>query len=131
MSIVVEFSQDDLRRGEIIDPDWYRVLITGIESAVSRDGQSTNYNVKATIVKNASNGDLKYAGYPAPFWNFNSKAMGFSQGYFKAFGLELNANTRYDLEYGVGRELDVMIENDTYQGRLKNSINHKYRQPKD
>jgi hypothetical protein len=130
MSIPVEFSQDDLRRGELIDPDWYRVLITSVEPAVSKDGGSTNYNLKGTIIKNASNGDEKYNGYPAPHWNFNSKAMGFAQGYFKALGLELEAGKRYDLEYGVNKELDVMIENDQFQGRMVNRINHKYRAPK-
>ena len=33
-------------------------------------------------------------------------------------------------DYTAGHEIDVFVENDTYQGRLVNRVNHKYRAPK-
>lgn len=126
----IEFSADDLRRGELIEPDFYEVNISSVEAGQSKDGNSTNYLVKGTIVKNDSNGDLKYAGYPCPYWNFNSKAPGFTQGYFKALGVELKAGQKYDLEYGVGKNIVIFIENNEYAGTMRNGVKHQYRAPR-
>ena len=131
MCIPVSFSPEDLKRGQVFEPDWYRVHINSIEAATSKDGGSTNYLVKGVVLKNASNGNEKYKDYPTPYWNFNSKAMGFTQGFFRALGVEIEAGVRYDLEAMSGKDIDVMIENDTYNGALVNRINHKYRAPKD
>lgn len=132
MGIAVKFSADDLKRSEVIDPDWYRVHINSVTAKPSKDQGSINYLVDGTILFNASNGDKKYANYKTPRWSFNSKAMGFTQGYFKALngGQALAADQEYDLEYGVGKEIDVMIENGEYNGALQSQINNKYRAPK-
>jgi hypothetical protein len=60
-------------------------------------------------------------------WNFNSKAVGFAVGFLQAFGVEVKAGMRFDLKSAEKRELDVFVENDQYQGRLVNRVNHKYR----
>lgn len=126
---VVEFSQRDLMRGKVITPAWYRVKIETVGEApakASEKGPSTNYPVEATIQFNGDTGDVEFAGMPLD-WNFNSKAVGFAVGYLQAFGVEVKAGTRFDLKSSEGREVDVFVENDTYQGRLVNRVNHKYR----
>ena len=129
---MIQFSQRDLLKGQVIEPAWYRVKIDSVGEAPAKQsekGPSTNYPVEATIMFNGDTGDTKYAGFPID-WNFNSKAIGFSVGFLSAFGVEVKANTRFNLKSAEGRELDVYIENDTYQGRVVNRVNHKYRAPK-
>ncbi len=129
---VISFSDRDLLRGKVITPGWYRVRIESVGEApakASEKGPSTNYPVEATILFNGDTGDLEFKGYPVD-WNFNSKAIGFAVGYLEAFGVEVKSGTRFDLKSSEGREVDVFIENDTYQNRLVNRVNHKYRKPR-
>lgn len=127
---VITFGERDILRGTVVEPAWYRVKIdsVGESPAAAQPGKtpSMNYPVEATVIRNADNGDTKFANVPVD-WNFNSKAIGFAVGFLQAFGVEVKANTRFDLKSAEGRELDVFIENDTYNGRLKNQVNHKYR----
>ena len=132
MPTVVQFSEKDLLRGKIITPGWYRVLINSVGEApakASEKGPSTNYPIEGTILFHGDTGDVEFKGTPID-WNFNSKAMGFAIGYFQAFGVEVKANTRFDLKASEGQQLDVFIENGEYQGRIVNRVNHKYRMPK-
>lgn len=129
MSPVVSFSDRDLLRGTVVTPDWYRVRIESVGEApakASEKGPSTNYPVEATILFNGNTGDRQFERVPLD-WNFNSKAIGFAVGFLQAFGVEVKAGTRFDLKSAEGRELDVFVENDTYQGRVVNRVNHKYR----
>lgn len=129
---VVSFSDRDLLRGKIVTPGWYRVKIQSVGEAPAKQsdkGPSTNYPVEATILFNGDTGDREFAGIPLD-WNFNSKAIGFAVGFLQAFGVEVKSGTRFDLKSAEERELDVFVENDTYQNRLVNRVNHKYRAPR-
>jgi len=129
---MISFSQRDLMRGKVIPPAWYRVKIESVGEApakASEKGPSTNYPVEGTILFNGDTGDTSQAGIPLD-WNFNSKAIGFAVGFLEAFGVEVKAGTRFNLKSAEGREVDVFVENDTYQGRVVNRVNHKYRKPK-
>ena len=126
---MIEFSERDLRRGVVYTPAWYTVRIESIGEApakASEKGPSTNYPVEATILRNADNGDEAFAGSPLD-WNFNSKAIGFAVGFLKAFDVDVKAGQRFDLNAAAGQEVDVYVENDTYNGRLVNRVNHQYR----
>ncbi len=133
MSTTVSFSQRDLLRGRVITPGWYRVRIDSVGESPAKPAEgktpSTNFPVEATVLFDGDTGNTEFANMPIE-WNFNSKAMGFSKGFFESFGVEVKADTRYDLKAAEGRELDVFIENDTYQGRPVNRVNHKYRTPR-
>lgn len=129
---IVSFSDRDLLRGKVVTPAWYRVRIDSVGEApakASEKGPSTNYPVEATILFNGDNGDKEFANVPLD-WNFNSKAIGFAVGFLESFGVTVKSNTRFDLKSAEGRELDVFVENDTYQNRLVNRVNHKYRAPR-
>lgn len=146
MSMHVEFTDRDLMRGILLPPAWYRVRIDSVTKKLSKDQQSTNYIVEVTVIQNADDGsttiketnpetgevkDKNIAG-AIVMWNFNSKAPGFMQGYFKALypGLELSSGERYDLEATQGKELEVLIENGEWNGAIVNRVNHKYRHAK-
>jgi hypothetical protein len=126
---VISFSQRDLLRGKIVTPAWYRVKVESVGEAPAKQsdkGPSTNYPVEATIMFNGDNGSIEYTGVPVD-WNFNSKAIGFAVGFLSSLGVEVKAGTRFDLKAAEGMEIDVFVENDTYQNRLVNRVNHKYR----
>lgn len=126
---IIEFGEKDLLRGKEVLPDWYRVHIDSIGEAPSKDGGSTNYPVEGTILFNATNGDKEFSGVPLT-WNFNSKAIGFAVGFLQSFGVNVEPGKRFELNSASGKEVDIFVENDTYQGRLVNRVNHKYRQPR-
>jgi len=126
---MINFSAKDLLRGKVVEPAWYRVKIDSVGEAPSKDGGSTNYPVEATIIRNADNGNEGFKDAPLD-WNFNSKAIGFAVGFLQAFGVEVKSGVRFDLANAAGKELDVFVENDTWQGRLVNRVNHKYRAPR-
>lgn len=133
-SPVIQFGERDINRGKPVDPAWYRVRIESVGEAPAKEAPgktpSTNYPVEGTIIRNADTGEETFSNVPLD-WNFNSKAIGFAVGFLQAFGVEVKANTRFDLKSAEGRELDVYVENDTYQGRLVNRVNHKYRAPQE
>lgn len=126
---VIQFSERDILRGKIVEPAWYRMRIDGVGEAPSKDGGSTNYPIEGTILFNGDTGSTEYAGVPVD-WNFNSKAIGFAVGFLRAFGVDIQAGKRVDLKAAEGRELDVFVENGTYQNRTVNRVEHKYREPK-
>lgn len=126
---IVEFSQRDLLRGKVVTPAWYRVLINSVGEApakASEKGPSTNYPVEATIKFNGDTGSTEFKDVPVD-WNFNSKAIGFAVGFLQSLGVDVQAGKRFDLKAAEGMEIDVFVENDTYQNRTVNRVNHKYR----
>ena len=133
MSTAVSFSDPDLLRGKIVTPAWYRVRIESVGEAPAKAAEgktpSTNYPVEGTILFDGDTGSTEFANVPID-WNFNSKAMGFAAGFLAAFGVDVKAGVRYDLKSAENRELDVFIENDTWNNRPKNQVNHKYRAPR-
>ncbi len=134
---IIEFSQKDLQRNRVITPGWYRAHIDSVgEWELSKNGTSQNCNLDGVIIKNADNGNEEFTGMPTPRWSFNDspKARGFIEGFLNALKVEINPtaekNVRIELKAAEGREIDVFIENETYEGRIVNRINHKYRTPK-
>lgn len=123
---IIQFGDRDLLRGKVVDPAWYVVNIDNVGEGPSKDGGSTNYPVEGTIVKNADSGDTTFANVPLD-WNFNSKAIGFAVGFLQAFGVDVKSGARFDLANAVGKQIEIFVENDTWQGRMVNRVNHKYR----
>ena len=124
-----QFSKKDLVSGKTYDPAWYRVRVESVSEEPSKDGQSTNFWVDGTVLFNADTGDRKFEDHPIR-WNFNSKWMAPATGFLIALGTpesELTPENRFNPQAAVGKELDVYIENNLYEGRLNNKVNHKYR----
>lgn len=128
---IVQITKRDLLRSTLVVPAWYRVRIDSYETKMAANGLSQNYMYEGSIIKNADTGDVKFAGVPTPFWLFNSKALGFTVDFWRALGYEVAEDMRFDFSANVGKELDVFIGNETYQGRLVNSVKtHQYRKPR-
>lgn len=137
----IQYSRKDLLRDKIVSPAWYRILIENVgEWTPSADKQSNNMVMEGVILFNADNGSKDFEGVPIGgmgTWSFNTKGIGFSLGLTKAVAPQLGLDPdKIDensvLEYKLleGKQVDVFVANDTYQGRVKNKVNHQYRAPK-
>lgn len=124
--VLIEFSNEDILRGKLVEPAWYRMKIGPTKTSLSKDGGSTNYEVEMTILRNADNGSTEYADVPVSA-RFNSKAKGFMVGFFAALGIEVGPGRPFNLGASEGKEIDTFIERNEYEGKLSNKINHKYR----
>jgi hypothetical protein len=124
----VEFTESDLLRSKVVTPAWYRLDLGLVsEWTPSKDQQSNNCTIEGTILGNADNGDAEFAGVPVTLqFNDKPKARGFIEGFLKALGVEVTAG-RFDLAAAQGKQVDAFIENETYEGRIRNRCNHKYR----
>lgn len=133
---MISFSEDDLLRDKIVSPGWYRVMIQRVgtkPSSGSNPETTTVWPIEGKIIRNADNGSEEFAGVPTPAgWNFNDnpRAKGFMIGFLKSLGADIKPGERVELSNAEGQEIEVFIENDTYEGRIVNRINHKYRPAK-
>lgn len=129
----IQFSEDDVKRGTIVTPAWYRVRVDNVlEKPAKAPSTNTNYWIEGEILFDAETGDKKFAGVPTPYvWLFTTGALGNAMGFVAAImGSTPELGKEYELKMAEGRELDVFIENEIYQGQMQNRINHKYRAPR-
>jgi hypothetical protein len=129
MPTFISFSASDLLRNKVVEPAWYVLDIQGHRTwSPTKDGQSNNCHFETVIEVNADNGSTEFAGVPIELqFNDKPKARGFIEGFLKALGVVIHDEARYDLEQAVTKKIEAFIENDTYNGRLVNRCNHKYR----
>ena len=126
MSPIVSFGEEEFLRGKIVAPAWYLMRIDEVTEKPSKAGDSTNYVIEGIILKNAQDDSTDYAGVPIT-WMFNSKAMGFMIGFLQSLGVDVKPGMRIELAAAQGKELQVYVENKTFEGRLLNAVNHKYK----
>jgi hypothetical protein len=125
----IQFSDEDMKRDAVVEPAWYVLNIQNHRTwSPTKDGQSNNCHYDTIIEKNADNGSVDFAGVPIVL-QFNDKpgATGFIKAFLRGLGVELQSKVRYDLNSAVGKKIEAFIENDTYNGRIVNRCNHKYR----
>lgn len=128
---LIEITATDLLRDKIVDPAWYRLKINSTgEWAPTKDGQSNNCIIECVVQFDADTGDATFAGVPISLM-FNDKpgARPFIMGYLRALGVNVEAG-RIDLAAADGADIDAYVENETFEGRVRNRVNHKYRAPK-
>ena len=129
---VVQISQDDINRSKIVTPGWYLVEITGATDSMSKDNMSVNTRITGKIISSADgNKSNQFAGVPLPYWNFNSKAPGFSVPFFEALGGDVKDGARFDFNDAVGKRMEVFIGNGTFNGQFQNQIAGQYRKAKE
>lgn len=129
MPTIVSFTDSDLLRNKIVPVSWYRLdLKTVSEWSPTKNGDSNNCVIEAVILKDADTGDDANAGVPVTLqFNDKPKARGFIEGFFRALGVDIQANSRYDMQSVAGKQVEAFVENEEYEGRIRNRVNHKYR----
>lgn len=126
---IISFTDSDLLRNKVVEPAWYVLDLDAHRTwTPTKDAQSNNCHFDCIIEKNAETGGTDFAGVPI-ILQFNDKpgARGFIEGFLRGLGVEITSGTRYDLNSAVGKKIEAFIENETYNGRLINRCNHKYR----
>lgn len=125
----IQFSASEMLRDSVVDPAWYVLNIDAHRTwTPTKAGDSNNCHFDCTIECNADDGSTTFSGVPIVL-QFNDKpaASGFIRGFLRALGVDIKPDTRYDLNAAVGQKIEAFIENDTWQGRMNNKANHKYR----
>lgn len=124
---MLDFSNDDLLRSQIVIPGWYLIELGEYEEKLSSAGDSTNMVFRdCKIIRNAEDGSDQFAGVPV-FVRFNTKAKGFIVGFLRAFGIEPRSGERYDLSAFSGRQIIAFIGNSEYQGNMQNNVESKFK----
>lgn len=128
---MVEFTESDLLRNKIVKPDWYRLELGEVsEWTPSKDKESNNCVIETIIAFNAENGDKEFSGVPITIqFNDKPKARGFIEGFLRALGVDVQVG-RFDLSAAKGKQIDAYVENKVWEGRISNTVNHKYRTPR-
>ena len=122
---IIQFAEKDLKRGIIVTPAWYRIKIDTTGEKLAKAGNSTNYLMEATVIRNADNGEEEFAGVPID-WNFNSKAPSFMVPFFTALGHEVTTDKRFNTDDAAGKIIDIFIKTGSWDGKPKNEVD-KYR----
>jgi len=126
---LVDVKDSDLLRDKILEPAWYLINIDKVNDwAPSKNGNSNNCLMECTVVKNADTDATEGVEGVPVYLQFNDspKAIGFIIGFLKALGVDVEPQ-RYDLAAAEGRQVIAFVENETYENRVRNRINHKYR----
>jgi len=131
---IVDISARAIKRGVIVEPAWYRinVISVGEKAAQPKEGKrpSTNYPVEAEIMFNGDTGDKAHEGVPL-IWNLNSNFDSAIVDLLKVAVPDWTPEAgRVNLSVLEGKQIDVYVETGTWEGRLQNQVNHKYRVPR-
>jgi hypothetical protein len=125
---LVEFTESDLLRNKIVSPAWYRLELGLVsEWSPTKAQDSNNCIIEGVIQSNADNGDPSFSGVPITLqFNDKPRARGFIEGFLRGLGVDVLPG-RFDLGAASGKFVDAFIENETFEGRIRNRCNHKYR----
>lgn len=129
----VDFTESDLLRNKILPPAWYKLNIESVGDWLpSKNGNSNNCLMNCIILSNADTNETEgIAGVPVYIQlNDSPKARGFIEAFLRGLGVEVQPGVRYDIKAAEGKDIIAFVENETYEGRVRNRINHKYRVPK-
>lgn len=130
MPTTVSFTESDLLRNKIVPPAWYKLQIASVsEWTPTKAADSNNCEMECVVLANADSGESDgIAGIPVTLlFNDKPKARGFLEGFLASLGVEVAAGARYDLQSAQGKTIEAFVENETYEGRVRNRVNHKYR----
>lgn len=114
----VEFTEDDFKRGTLLDPGMYNVTVVKFDEGKDKNGAPLyKYRYKTFGHENPDFNDVLI------FDQFSSKAMGFFMPFWEAVtGIKPEKGQQYDLEYPIGKNLRVAIKRDTYEGKPQNKV---------
>lgn len=90
MGFNVILSPDDLKMGDLVEPGWHPVQITGYEEKEAKTDKSVNGIFQMKIL------DGKNAGATVGYL-LNEKALGFGKNFYKTLNIQKDAEGGYKL----------------------------------
>lgn len=91
----LQLTEEEIKRGSLVDPDWYLIEIKKAKEETSKKGNSTNLVLDFSVVTD-SKGGTKFASLPVRHW-INEQAAWAAIDFLAALGLEIKA-TSYSLD---------------------------------
>lgn len=126
----VNFTEEDMKQGMLVDPAWYRIHCDSIgeKPTVTEKGPSINYPGVGIILFDGNTGNTQFAGVKI-YFQFNSKFKSAIRAALEAIGEKVEAGD-WELKALEGKEFDVFVERGEYQGRFNNRVNGGFRAPR-
>lgn len=118
----VNVTPEDLKKSQIVEPEWFPAEVTAYEYAKSKDEKSFNHIYDFKLLAPPDN-----AGVVIKVW-FNEKALGgneYVQFHEAITGQKVDRKKGFSVEdpnNAVKRKLEVHVKNGTYNGRTTNNI---------
>jgi hypothetical protein len=120
MSLKLTVSKEDAKRAQIVEPGWYQALIKDIDLKKSTDGTSMTFHISCVITTPGSANSVPIKTY------VSEKAPGMAIPMLNATGSNIDPENfegaDFDLERCIGKAVDIAVENETYEGKMKNTI---------
>ena len=114
---------EDIKRGKVVDPGRYHARITTVNDKPSKpneNGETSMNTVVTFVIQSGAFKDVPITVY------FNEKAPGTCVPLMTALGYKIDEDAGFDAELDEstlgGREVDIFVDNDLYQGRKVNKI---------
>lgn len=117
----ITVTPEDLKRSQILEPDWYPCEVVGYEYSRTKDEKSMNhiYTFKVVHPEDAAGVQLKV-------W-FSEKALGMMREFYEAIsGVKVDPKKGFTIDdpnAAVKKRVDVNVINGSYLGRTQNSVN--------
>ena len=118
----MRITPDDLKRGVVMDPNWYPAVVKLVEVKPSKGDGSTNWNYKLEILQ-GKNKDGKELFGVVVYRLFNEKAMGFAIPFIEVCGQKITPEGgEIDPNYPVGKKLLIYVKNREYEGCFRTRL---------
>ena len=114
----ISITRADMLRSTTLKPGWYKVSVKRVGEKPAKTDGSTTYPVDMIVISPA-----EFAEVPLQ-QVFSEKAPGFAVAFIEAFkpGAVTKDGGNFELADAEGRECEVFIENEMYEGRLTNKV---------
>jgi hypothetical protein len=112
----INVNLDDVNENNLLDPDWYRVVVTNFEE---KQGEKARYISWELEVR-----DEKVPDSHPKLWHntpIEGKGLGILKRFVMACGVEWDADG-FDTESVLGSELEVQVDHRTYNDKTYNNV---------
>lgn len=116
----INVNLDDVQEDQPLTPDWYPVRVVGAEVKNAKDGESQYIALDMEITAGDAEGRHVFDNL-----SLKERALFKLKKFMKAAGIPWEPDG-FNTEDMYGAELEVYVDNEEYQGELRNRV-QKYR----
>lgn len=116
MPLSFVITREDMLRSTVIEPGWYKVLITKVLQEPAKTDGSTNTWIDM-VIQEGPRKDVPLRK------NFSEKAPGFAIPFLAALGKKIgDQGGTVDMEQAKGKTLLVYVKNGMYNNQMQNQV---------